>query len=79
MDLFTTALSLAGAKPPSNKFIDGIDLSSALFYQNITVRYTFQQQQSLFCSSINILAVRLTSRQLVPGIPASQDPTEKKF
>ena len=42
MDLFTTALSLAGAKPSSNKVIDGIDLSSALFNQNITVRYTLQ-------------------------------------
>lgn len=41
MDLFTTALSLAGAKPPSNKVIDGIDLSSTLFYQNITVRPVF--------------------------------------
>ena len=48
MDLFTTALSLAGVKPPSNKVIDGIDLSSVLFYQNITVRYIFQQQLSLF-------------------------------
>lgn len=45
MDLFTTAVSLAGAKPPANKVIDGIDLSSVLFYENITVRYTFQQKQ----------------------------------
>lgn len=62
MDLFTTALSLAGAKPPTNKVIDGIDLSSALFHRNITVRYTFQQQHSLFCSSIYIFAVRLSFR-----------------
>lgn len=41
MDLFTTALSLAGAKSPSNKVIDGIDLSPVLFKQNITDRPVF--------------------------------------
>ena len=38
MDLFTTALSLTGAKPPADKVIDGIDLSPVLFNQNITDR-----------------------------------------
>ncbi|XP_078367421.1 N-acetylgalactosamine-6-sulfatase-like [Oculina patagonica] len=41
MDLFTTALSLTGAKPPGDKMIDGIDLSPVLFYQNITDRPVF--------------------------------------
>ena len=46
MDLFTTAILLAGAKPPANKLIDGIDLRPALFNQSINDRYfrlTFNQ------------------------------------
>lgn len=39
MDLFTTAVSLAGAKSPTDKLIDGIDLSPALFNQSISDRY----------------------------------------
>jgi arylsulfatase A-like enzyme len=31
IDLFTTALSLAGARPPSDRIIDGVDLSPMLF------------------------------------------------
>ncbi|KAJ7374779.1 hypothetical protein OS493_005129 [Desmophyllum pertusum] len=41
MDLFTTTLSLTGAKSPANKVIDGIDLSQVLFKQNITDRPVF--------------------------------------
>lgn len=41
MDLFTTVLSLAGAKTPANKVIDGIDLSQVLFNQNVTERPIF--------------------------------------
>jgi len=41
MDLFTTALSLAGAKPPADKQIDGIDLSPSLFNRSISDRPVF--------------------------------------
>lgn len=41
MDLFTTALSLAGAKPPTNKVMDGIDLSPTLFNRSISDRSVF--------------------------------------
>lgn len=39
MDLFTTSLSLAGAKPAANKVLDGIDLSPSLFNGSISDRY----------------------------------------
>lgn len=39
MDLFTTSLSLAGAKPAANKVLDGIDLSPSLFNRSISDRY----------------------------------------
>nr|XP_058972971.1 N-acetylgalactosamine-6-sulfatase-like [Pocillopora verrucosa] len=41
MDLFTTALSLAGAKSQAKKVIDGIDLSQVLFNQSVTARPVF--------------------------------------
>ncbi|XP_074616561.1 N-acetylgalactosamine-6-sulfatase-like isoform X1 [Acropora palmata] len=41
MDLFTTSLSLAGAKPAANKVLDGIDLSPSLFNRSISDRSVF--------------------------------------
>jgi hypothetical protein len=37
MDLFTTSLILAGVKPPQDRIIDGIELSSILFNQTGSV------------------------------------------
>ena len=39
MDLFFTAILLAGAKPPSGVVLDGIDLTPTLFNHTITDRY----------------------------------------
>ncbi|CAH3139558.1 unnamed protein product [Porites lobata] len=41
MDLFFTALLLAGAKPPSGVVLDGIDLTPTLFNHTITDRPVF--------------------------------------
>lgn len=38
MDLFTTALDLAGLKPPQDRFIDGISLMDSLVKKNATNR-----------------------------------------
>eukprot|EP00116_Pleurobrachia_bachei_P009076 sb/3469338/ len=38
MDLFTTSLSIAGIKPPSDRIIDGIDLTPTLIAGNIQDR-----------------------------------------
>jgi N-acetylgalactosamine-6-sulfatase len=38
MDLFTTSLSLAGLKPPSDRVIDGLDLLPTLLQGQLTDR-----------------------------------------
>lgn len=41
MDLYTTLVTLAGEKPPSDRTVDGIDLSSVLFQQKTIDRPLF--------------------------------------
>ena len=53
MDLFTTSLSLAGAKPAANKVLDGIDLSPSLFNGSISDRY-----ESFFFHQTYLFSVR---------------------
>lgn len=53
MDLFTTSLSLAGAKPTANKVLDGIDLSPSLFNGSISDRY-----ESFFFYETHLFNVR---------------------
>lgn len=40
MDLFTTIIKLAGGEPPSDRIIDGLDLSPVLFDKGLSPRNT---------------------------------------
>ena len=60
MDLFTTSLSLAGAKPAANKVLDGIDLSPSLFNGSISDRY-----ESFFFYQTYLFSVRRLYKSLL--------------
>ncbi|XP_048461889.1 N-acetylgalactosamine-6-sulfatase [Rhincodon typus] len=53
MDLFTTSLTLAGLQPPTDRQLDGIDLSPVLFQNKIISRF----QGINFCPGQNVTGV----------------------
>ena len=50
MDIFTTCLTLAGAKVPADRAIDGVDLSSVLFkgQQKVRESYFYYRGEQLY-------------------------------
>ncbi|XP_053722724.1 N-acetylgalactosamine-6-sulfatase [Synchiropus splendidus] len=55
MDLFTTSLALAGIRPPDDRILDGLDLTSTLLYPSDTL----QDRPIFFYRGNEMMAVRL--------------------
>src|SRR5258707_13834929 len=81
MDLFTTAIKLAGGKVPADRPIDGYDISPALFGSGPSPRREFFYFDSPYDCRTQICAVRSESwklhfRKVKVGEAAGLEPTE---
>jgi len=81
MDLFTTAIKLAGANVPADRPIDGYDISPVLFGSGPSPRKEFYYFDSPYNCQTQICAIRLGSwklhfRKANPGEMPSFEPAE---
>lgn len=81
MDLFTTSINLTGGAVPSDRPIDGLDISGALFGTGPSSRKEFYYFDSPFHSQTQICAVRAGSfklhfRKVKPGDVPTFEPLE---
>ncbi|RXM99823.1 Adenine phosphoribosyltransferase [Acipenser ruthenus] len=67
MDLFTTSLSLAGLQPPTDRELDGLDLTHVLLENRIIERVSSAEYQAVL-KQISP-AVEKHRKELVPGMP----------
>uniref|UniRef100_A0A8C8Z4Z7 N-acetylgalactosamine-6-sulfatase n=1 Tax=Prolemur simus TaxID=1328070 RepID=A0A8C8Z4Z7_PROSS len=90
MDLFTTSLSLAGLKPPSDRAIDGLDLLPAMLQGRLTDRPIFYYRGNTlmavtlgvdFCPGQNVSGVTTHTQEEHTELPLifhlGRDPGER--
>jgi arylsulfatase A len=77
MDLFTTFVKLAGAEPPADRPIDGIDIAPLLFGQGTVEREAFfyYRGPTLYAARLGSWKAHFITRPAYgPGEPETQDP-----